>query len=437
MEKIFRGEVLDFIADPNNTAEPKDACRYYEDGAIVVADGHIAGMGKYEDLQALHPQAKLEDYSGRLLMPGFIDTHIHYPQTQIIASHGKQLLDWLKEYTFPVEENFATQAWADEIAADFIHELLKNGTTTCAAFATVHKESTDALFQAAQTANMRIIAGKVLMERNAPESLLASAENSYADSKALLEKWHRNGRSLYAVTPRFAITCGEKELELAGRLHREYPDTFIQTHLSENQAEVAATLELFPSNKDYLDIYEQHGLLTERSIFAHGIYLSASEMERIHAAGALIAHCPTSNLFLGSGLYDMQRANAYGVKTAIATDVGAGTSFSLLQTLNEAYKVQQLNGYPMDAFESFYKITLGAARGLHLADKIGSFATGNEADFVVIDYRAHRLQKLRMDYLQANRQWSIEALLFGLQMLGDDRNIQATYLMGKKVSATE
>lgn len=437
MKKIIRGQIFYFINDPTLYTNPDDFMRYYEDGGLVISDGYIVDIGTYEEMQSKYIQASYDDYSGMLIMPGFIDTHIHYPQTPIIGSYGKQLLDWLNEYTYPVEEMFSSPKYAKGASKDFIKELFKNGTTSCAAFSTEHKTSVNALFKVASDFNMRIITGKVLMNRNAPAALEDTVKEAYAESKELIETWHKKGRNLYAITPRFAITCSMSELKVAGLLHKEYPDTYIQTHLAENKDEIKQTMDLFPDCTDYLNVYEKAGIVTDSSIFAHGIYLSDSELDRIKCAGSFISHCPTSNLFLGSGLFNMQRVNNKRVTTTIATDVGAGTSFSMLQTLNEAYKIQQLNRYVMNTFESFYKITLGAARALKLENKIGSFSLGNEADFIVIDYVAQYIQKIRMEYLKSCDKWDVENMLFGLQIMGDSRNIKATYVMGRKIDLTD
>lgn len=427
---IVRGTLIDFIANPTEQA---DACRFVVDGAIVIVDGLIVDRGVYEKIQALYQDHTCIDYTGKVIMPGFIDAHIHFPQIEIVGSYGKQLLDWLENYTFPAECAFSLEDHAKEMAKEFIHELFQNGTTTCMAYATMHKEVTEALFAEASRYNMRIFAGKVLMNRNAPEELMDTVEAAEADCRSLIHAWHEKGRNHYVLTPRFAISCTAEEMRMAAELHKEFPTTYIQTHLSENKDEVNYTKTLFPEATDYLAVYEEMGLLTERTVFAHAIYLSESEWERIAASGAALAHCPTSNLFLGSGLFDMKQANTLAISTAIATDIGAGTSFSLLRTLGEAYKVQQLRGYSMNALESFYKITLGAAKALKVEDKIGSLEIGTEADFVVLDPNALRIQSLRNEYMQRYEQFSPENLLFGLQTLGDDRNIIATYIMGEKV----
>ena len=271
------------------------------------------------------------------------------------------------------------------------------------------------------------------MDRNAPAGLTDTAEQGESESRSLIETWHGKGRNRYVITPRFAISCSAGQLIAAGRLHEQYPDTYIQTHLSENKDEIDSTLSLFPDCRDYLEVYERAGLVTDRSVFGHCIHLSDSECRRLAESGSVVAHCPTSNLFLGSGLFDMQQANRIGMQTVLATDVGAGTSFSLLRTMGESYKVQQLNGYPMSVFESLYKCTLGAAKALHLDDEIGCFGKARKADFIVVDYAATPSQQVRMDYLKRNGKWTLENKLFGLQTIGDDRNILATYVIGKRV----
>lgn len=427
---LYRGEIFDFIGSPLIQA---DAVRYIADGAIAVEDGQIVDSGSFKDIKACYADCELTDYSGKLLMPGFIDSHIHYPQVEIIGMYGKQLLDWLDEFTFPAEQAFVSPEYAEKIARFFVQELFRNGTTTCMAYATVHMASVDALFSVASEYNMCMLTGKVLMDRNAPVGLTDTAEQGIAESRSLIEAWHKKGRNRYVITPRFAISSSREQLIAAGRLHEQYPDTYIQTHLSENKEEVNSTLSLCPDCRDYLEVYEQAGLVTDRSVFGHCIHLSDSECRRLAEAGSVIAHCPTSNLFLGSGLFDMQQANRIGIQTTMATDVGAGTSFSLFRTMGESYKIQQLNRYPMPVLESFYECTLGAAKALHLENEIGSLAKGRKADFIVVDYAATPPQEIRKDYLERKGKWTLENKLFGLQTLGDDRNISATYVMGKQV----
>lgn len=430
MIKIIRGSILDFTGDP---AESPDKLRFYPDGGLAVENGYVKGLDDFESACKRFPEAETEDFSGKLILPGLIDTHIHFPQTEMIGSYGKRLLDWLDNYTFPTELQFADPSYSRKMAGCFIRELFRNGTTSCMAYATVYKHSADALFEAASSYDMRIFCGKVLMNRNAPQGLTDTVSRAEADCRELIARWHGKGRNTYVLTPRFAITSDREELDMTASLYREFPDTYIQTHLSENKAEVEQIHRLYPGSRDYLDVYEQSGLLTGRTVFAHGIHLSASELERISSAGAVIAHCPTSNLFLGSGLFDMQQANRNKVCTTIATDVGAGTSFSLFRTLGEAYKVQQLNGYSMRAPEAFYKITLGAAKALKADHLFGNFDEGKEADFIVVDYEVPTVQKLRTEHLKAAGKWTPENLLFGLQILADDRNITATYIKGRQV----
>lgn len=430
--KIIRGNIFDFLSEFTHDAS-QPVARFLQDGALVIEDGKIKDINYYKDIAEAYPDVPCEDYSGKLILPGFIDTHIHFPQTEIIGSFGHQLIDWLNSYAFPAEKEFKNAEYAKAIAEIFIQELFKNGTTSCLAFSTVHKQAVEALFEAASKYDMRLITGRVWMNRNGDPALMDNTEVAYEETRELIQKWHKKGRNLYALTPRFAISCDDHSLELQGKLHQEFPDTYIQTHLSENKQEVKIIHALFPEANDYLEVYEKAGLLTDRTVFAHGIHLSDSELERIAKAGATIAHCPTSNLFLGSGLFDLKRTHEAGVQTAIATDVGGGTSFSLLRTLDEAYKVQQLQGYALKPFEAFYRITLGAAKALKLDHMIGNFDEGKEADFVVLDCAATTTQKLRVDFLQHNQCLDIETLLFGLQITGDDRNVEATYIMGEKV----
>lgn len=430
MNFIVHGQIFDFLKSPSDCKNRNDCYRLFNDGGLVIEKGYVRDIGDFENMKLKYPHFEIADYSDYLIMPGFIDTHIHYPQTEIIGSYGKQLIDWLNEYTFAVEQNFNGKEYAQNVARLFIEELLKNGTTTCMTYATQSSVSVDSIFEAACVVNLRIIAGKVMMNRNAPSAICDTVESARNDCEYLIGKWHHNGRNLYAVTPRFAITSDMDELKMAGDLHRKYPDTYIQTHLAENLAEVQSTMDLFTDCSDYLNIYEKAGLVDGYSFFAHCIYLSESERRRLKSSGSVIVHCPSSNLFLGSGLFSMRNAVDSAINACIATDVGAGTSFSMLRTLGDAYKVGQLNGYTMDPLESFYRITSGAAKALKLEDKIGSFRVGNEADFVVLDYRSPDILKHRMNYLIKGGQWDIQKLLFGLQTMGDDRNIRATYIMG-------
>ena len=366
------------------------------------------------------------DYRGYTIVPGFIDCHVHYPQLEVIASFGTQLLDWLESYTFPAEAAFADFEHAYERAEFFLDELLKNGTTSALVFATVHPESAEAIFQAAQRRGMRLYAGKVLMDRHCPDYLRDTPESAYADSRRLIEKWHGQDRLGYAVTPRFAPTSSAAQLEAAGRLAHEFPDVHVQTHLAENPAEVAWVAELFPEARSYLDVYDHFGLLRERSVFAHCLHLDDEDLRAMAGAGGAMAFCPSSNLFLGSGLFDLARARERDIAVGLGTDVGGGTSLSMLQTIGDGYKVLQLNGQNLHAYRALYLATLGGAEALGVADRIGNLALGKEADFVVLKSDATAMMALRnevpLDPAQS---------LFVQMILGDERVVEATYLMGE------
>ena len=425
---VIRGRFLDIqktVAQANQIA---DQVRYLEDGVLITEQGKIRWFGTWNDAQDHLPiNIEIQHYPEQLIIPGMIDTHIHFPQTEMVGAYGEQLLSWLNTYTFPTEIQFKDKAYASEIAKFFVNELLKNGTTTALVFCTVHPESVDALFEAAEQHQMRLIAGKVMMDRHAPEALCDSADSSYDDSKALIEKWHGQGRALYAITPRFAPTSTPEQLERAGQLKAEYPDVYVHTHLSENKDEIAWVKDLFPEQKGYLDVYHHYGLTGNRSVFAHCVHLEDAEWQCMHETDSAIAFCPTSNLFLGSGLFPLNKTWQQQVKVGLGTDVGAGTSFSLLQTVNEAYKVQQLQGDKLSAFESLYHATLGGAKALDLDDKLGNFNVGKEADFVVLNLKPTALQQLRQ-----SRAKSLEDSLFALFTMGDDRNVEATYIYGQK-----
>lgn len=425
--EAFRASILDFKADPYKATDK--AYRYYEDGLLVIKDGRIESVGEFKSLAgSLDKKVSIKDYRGRLIMPGFIDTHIHFPQTEMIAAYGEQLLEWLNTYTFPTERKYSDAKYAAERADFFVNELLRNGTTTALVFATVHPQSVDAVFTAAEAKNMRLIAGKVMMDRNAPDFLVDTPQKSYDDSEALIKKWHKRARLLYALTPRFAPTSSPEQLQKAGELKQKYPDVYVHTHLSENKNEVAWVKSLFPDRKNYLDVYHHYGLTGDRSIFAHAIHLENDEISTLKSTDSVVAFCPTSNLFLGSGLFRMHDLKNAGIRIGMGTDIGAGTSFSMFSTLNEAYKIMQLQGQKLPAIESLYQATLGSAKALHLDDKIGNFDVGKEADFVVVDLAATPLQALRMKNSR-----DLEDRLFALTMMGDDRNIEATYVMGRAV----
>ena len=424
----IRGRFLDIQNTVAQAREIHDQVRYVEDGLLITEQGKVTWFGTWQEGQArITNEMEFAHYPDQLIVPGFIDTHIHFPQTEMVGAYGEQLLEWLNTYTFPTEMQFKDKKYADEIAHFFVNELLKNGTTTALVFCTVHPQSVDALFEAAERHQMRLIAGKVMMDRHAPEDLCDTAETAYTESKALIEKWHAKGRNLYAITPRFAPTSTPEQLEKAGQLKAEYPDVYVHTHLSENKNEIAWVKELFPEQKGYLDVYHHYGLTGSQSVFAHCVHLEDAEWDCMHNTDSAIAFCPTSNLFLGSGLFPLKKTWEKNVKVGLGTDIGAGTSFSQLQTLNEAYKVQQLQGDKLSAFESLYHATLGGAKALNLDDKLGNFNLGKEADFVVLNLNATALQTLRQQ-----RAKNIEDALFALFTMGDDRNVQATYVYGQK-----
>ena len=424
----IRGRFLDIQNTVAQAREIHDQVRYVEDGLLITEQGKVTWFGTWQEGQArITNEMEFAHYPDQLIVPGFIDTHIHFPQTEMVGAYGEQLLEWLNTYTFPTEMQFKDKNYADEIAHFFVNELLKNGTTTALVFCTVHPQSVDALFEAAERHQMRLIAGKVMMDRHAPEDLCDTAETAYTESKALIEKWHAKGRNLYAITPRFAPTSTPEQLEKAGQLKAEYPDVYVHTHLSENKNEIAWVKELFPEQKGYLDVYHHYGLTGNQSVFAHCVHLEDAEWDCMHDTDSAIAFCPTSNLFLGSGLFPLKKTWEKNVKVGLGTDIGAGTSFSQLQTINEAYKVQQLQGDKLSAFESLYHATLGGAKALNLEDKLGNFNLGKEADFVVLNLNATALQTLRQQ-----RAKNIEDALFALFTMGDDRNVQATYVYGQK-----
>lgn len=418
----FRAELLSVAVDPAEAGA--QAIRHDPDGLLVVEDGVVVARGDWSALAPQFPGLEITAFPGGLIVPGFVDTHVHYPQSERIASHGAQLLEWLERHIFPAEAAFADPSHAAGVAAFFLDELLRNGTTTALVFATVHETSVDALFEAALSRNMRIVSGKVLMDLGPPD-LRDGVASGRAETERLIARWRGRGRLGYAITPRFALTSSDGQLADAGALLAAHPEALLHTHLSENGGEIDAVRARFADARDYLDVYDRFGLVGRRSIFAHSIHLSEREMGRLSEAGSGIAFCPTSNLFLGSGLFDLGLADRHGVRVGIGTDIGAGTSFSLLATLGEAYKVCQLRGSSLDPFRALHLATAGGARILGLADRIGALEPGQEADFVVLDAAATPLLARRTAGA------SLHDRLFALQVLGDDRAVAATYVAGQ------
>jgi guanine deaminase len=422
---------LSFTDDPAEVGAAASH-RYLDDGLVVIESGVIVEVGDAALLlPSLPPGSLVDHYPDHLVMPGLIDTHLHFPQTQVIASYGAQLLEWLQKYTFVEEAKFGDPAHAGRVATFFLDELLRNGTTTALVYCSVHPESAEAFFSESERRNTRMIAGKVMMDRGAHDALHDTAESGYRDSKALLERWHGKGRQHYAITPRFALTSTEAQLEASGALLREHPGAYLQTHLAENHAEIATARRLYPQASSYTDIYDRYGLLGPRSVFGHCIHLEEPELERLSATGSIASFCPTSNLFIGSGLFDMAmlRDPRRPVRVSLATDVGGGTSYSMLRTAAEAYKVLQLGHQNLPALDAFYLMTLGNARALSLDERIGSLEPGREADLVILDARAtpameHRMQTIAGDLAEE---------LFVLMTMADDRSVRATYVAGEKL----
>ncbi len=433
--QALRGQLLSFRDDP---AEVGAAASYWhvEDGLVVIEDGRITAAGEADQLlPTLAPGTPVEEWRDCLILPGLIDSHIHLPQTQVIASFGTQLLDWLQNHTFVEEQRFADPAHSERIARFFLDELARNGTTTAVVYGSVHPQSIEAFFAESERRDTRMIAGKVMMDRAAPAGLLDTPERSHAESEALIARWHGRGRQLYAISPRFALTSSDAQLEAAGALLQAHPDCYLQTHLAENLEEIATARRLFPWAKSYTDVYDRFGLLGPRSLFGHCIHLTPEERARLSASRSIAAFCPTSNLFLGSGLFDLAglRDPAQPIRVSLATDVGGGTSYSMLKTAAEGYKVLQLKGQTWPALDAFYMLTLGNARALGLEQEIGTLEPGSAADLVVLDPRAtpamaHRLERIAGD---------LAATLFLLMIMGDERAVRATYVLGRRQPPTD
>jgi guanine deaminase len=430
--RALRGRVLTFIAEPEGR-DDHASYRYIEDGVVVIdiSDGRIMHVGEWGDGPSGDvDRIEVIDHRPHLILPGFIDTHIHFPQMQVIGAYAAALLEWLNTYTFVEEQRFADLAHAKRIASRFFDELIRHGTTTAAAYCSVHPQSVDAFFEEAEARDMLMVAGKVMMDRNAPPGLLDTPQSGYDDTKAGIAKWHGRGRAHYAITPRFAITSSHEQMAMAEALAREFPDLHIQTHVSENLAEIAFANELYPNYGDYVGIYEKFHLMGPKTLLGHAIHLSHRETQVLAETRSVAVFCPTSNLFIGSGLFDYDRLHEHGVRIATATDVGGGSSYSMLRTMDEGYKVMQLRGQRLTPLRSFYHLTLGNARAMSLEHRIGRLEAGMEADIVVLDARATPQMALRMETVD-----SLEQELFLMQTCGDDRAVVETYVKGKPMKS--
>ncbi len=423
--KILRGQIIDF-------REP--VSRFVKGAMAIDADGRIAWVGEFAALPTEYKTWPVEDHGDNLVIPGFVDAHIHFPQYRMLAAPAKDLLEWLRRFTFPEESKYGDPDHVKAAAQVFLKRLFANGTTSAMAFCSVHKECADGLFEAAQTVNMALITGKTMMDRNAIPAVQDTPEQGVRDTAEIHKHWHGKGRLLHAITPRFAVTSSEEQLRLSGELLRDLRGAVMQTHLSESAGEIAFVRQLYPSAKDYTDVYDRYGLLGPRSFFAHGIHLSDREVARLAESGSTIVHCPTSNNFLGSGLMPMARYRNASLPVGLATDVGGGTSYSMLATMAETYKVQMLNGLKLSATDLFRLASRGNAKMLGLKST-GELHPGNFADLAILDPRATSVLAARQDLSE-----SLEDTLFALMMLGDDRAISATYVAGQKVydrTATE
>ncbi len=422
-DTVLLGQVLSFAGDP--FTDGIDAARIDRSGAVALGAGKIIAYGPADTIRAAHPQARVVDYGSDLISAGFIDAHVHYPQTAIIASWGKRLIDWLNTYTFPEEARFGDAAYAGEIAQRYTGLALAHGTTSFCSYGTIHPASVDAIFVAAQARGMRAWAGKTCMDRNAPDNLRDSAQSAYDDSAALIAKWHGAGRMSYVITPRFSPTSTPDQLSALGALWAQNPNCLMQTHLSEQVDEIAWVKSLFPSARDYLDTYEAHGLLGKGGIYGHAIHLEPREIDRLREVDASLIHCPTSNTFIGSGLFDMGLAAS--IRTGLATDTGGGSSFSMLRTMAAAYEVAQLRGQSLHPAQLWYLATAGSARALHASHQIGNISAGMEADLTILNLSS--TPAIAQASARAQTLWQ---QLFPTIMMGDDRAIRATYVAGVK-----
>ncbi|WP_204113898.1 guanine deaminase [Shimia biformata] len=423
-QTLLLGQTLSFQGDP--FLQPVERAAIHRSrGGVLIEGGRIIATGEGDDLKTAHPGARVVDYGDGLISAGFVDAHVHYPQTAIIASWGKRLIDWLNTYTFPEEMRFDDPDYAATIARRYFDLTRAHGVTTMASYCTIHPASVDAFFSEALRRGQRVVAGKTCMDRNAPEGLRDSAQTAYDDSKALIGRWHGQGRLTYAITPRFSPTSTPDQLAALGALWAEHPDCLMQTHLSEQTDEIAWVRDLYPEARDYLDTYEAHGLLGERGLYGHAIHLEPREKERLKDVGAALIHCPTSNMFIGSGLFDMAGLKQAGQRVGLASDTGGGSSFSMLRTMAAAYEVAQLRHDALHPAQLWWLATQGSAQTLHMGDRIGNLAPGMEADIVVVDLAS--TPDIAQRAAQADTIWEA---LFPTIIMGDDRAIAATWING-------
>lgn len=427
-QTLLTGQILTFSGDPFAQAW-EDCIHIVSAGAVLVDGQRIVAVGDTAALKTAHPQAKVISYGSDLICPGFVDAHSHYPQTAMIASWGKQLIDWLNTYTFPEEARFDDLPYAQDIATRYLDLTATNGTTTIASFATIHPHSVDALFEAAQARGQSVVTGKTCMDRNAPDDLRDTAQSAYDDSKALIERWHGTGRAHYAITPRFSPTSTPEQLSALGALWAENPTCLMQTHLSEQPDEIEWVKSLYPQARDYLDTYEEHGLLGDRGLYGHAIHLTPREIDQLADVQGRVIHCPTSNAFIGSGALNLPALAQRGIPLGLATDTGGGSSFSMLRTMAAAYEAAQHHGHALHAAQLLWLATAGSARSLHLNHEIGSLTAGNYADIAILDLKSTQAIAQR-----ANRSGSVWEDVFATVMLGDDRAVRATWIAGACVT---
>jgi guanine deaminase len=431
----YRGSVFFFkdtatLANlPINKDKQSDAdCQYVyiEDGVLIVESGKVVETGSYAELKNKIVDMKVIDYKGKIITPGFIDTHQHAAQSAIVAAYGDKLLEWLDNYVFPAESTYSNDDSAKKDLNFFLDQLVKNGTTTAVSYGPLFYSATDIFFEELQKRKMRFVTGNIIMDENAPDTLKLSTQENYDVSKKLIDKWHNKGRLSYCISPRFALACSANMLEMCGSLKKEYPDCYIQTHLDENPNEIAEVQRLYPKSKNYFDVYNKFGLATDRTVFGHCIHTTEDELMAFKETGAIMSWCPLSNNFLGSGLFNFDRAFKYTDKVTLGTDWGAGNCLSMFAVMDDAYKVSMLNSVKLPSMYRWFMATLGAAKALQLDDKIGSFKPGKEADFIVVDPDATTFLKYRREKVS-----DIFELLFIIMTLGSEENIKATYILGE------